>query len=243
MKSTFIGLFSSIMFAAALVGLTGCGGAVSSDDADALAQQGDESSALQPCTVPTNQGEFDFRCGAQGFRRNGVFDGDTAVITSKYKANPATWDDHMNFPTAVGASPLDGDGALVFGGSSLNDPTPSGKFRVDHISPDLRSNSFWQGKHLYRARLFQSGVIGAPILAQIVIEAVHPNGTSGLFHQLNSAGAAMFCTVASGTWTECFATVPLPANVTVKTIQVRVFGEPGTVYEGNLAIDDIAPLA
>jgi hypothetical protein len=241
MKSAFIGLFTSLMFA--LGGLTGCGGAMSSDDADALAQQSEELSPAQAlCPNPTNFGVFEFLCGAQGFRRKGVFDGETSVITSKYSANPATWEDRVDFPSAVGASPLDGDGALVFGGSSLNDPTPSGRFRVDHISPDLRSNGFWQGKHLYRARLFQSGVVGAPIEAQIVIEAVNPAGTVGLFRQLNSAGAPMLCTVASGTWTDCFANIPLPADHRVQAIQVRVFGEPGTVYEGNLAIDDIAAL-
>jgi hypothetical protein len=131
----------------------------------------------------------------------------------------------------------------MFGGQALIDPAPSGLFRVDHISPDLMSNTAWQGKYRYRARLFQSGFVGAPIHAQIVIEAVRPPGVVGLFRQVNSAGAAVFCTVASGTWTDCLAKIPVPANYRVKAIQVRVFGDPGTVgADGNLAIDDIAPL-
>jgi hypothetical protein len=194
------------------------------------------------CIVSSSIASFTFRCGAQGFRRTGAFDGGTNNVAFAYARDPSPWIDETSFPSAIMADPVDRDGALIFGGLGLNQRVPSGgMYRVDFVSPDLSSNFNWQGKTRYRFRILESYSL-TPVFGQIVLEVVKPDGTIGLFREVNAANQSVFCSVPHGVWTDCVANIPLSPAHKLKSIQLRVFGEPFAAGEGAAFIDDVAPL-
>src|SRR3954468_2922136 len=94
------GVLASLAMTTALAFTGGCGGAGeegATDEGDAVEVGQAEDALVFPhaptpkaCLVapPANPASFTFRCGAQGFRRAGVFDGGTSTVAFPNASNP-----------------------------------------------------------------------------------------------------------------------------------------------------------
>ena len=189
--------------------------------------------------------------GTEGWTFEGIFDA-TGATDIRKPGCPGTdllWSG-VQWPDPLGiANPGPDRGSLHVLLSHDCFPTDpadleSGFWRFGFVSPDLASNSGWQGVDVVEFRVAATGVLKL----QPIVTFIREDGTVG-----NSAptdpttGDFLFYGVEPSAWTTFAGPVAVPANATVTGVRIRVFGEPAVVQllEGaprDIYLDSVCPI-
>lgn len=192
--------------------------------------------------------EYDFNNGSNmGWRTAGLYeDGSLNPIVGFFSDDPASWVDGQNSPGAPPGNDTLGDGigciALGTGGANLPEG-PGGYWAWHFNSPDLSSNTDWQGISGINADFvaIMASAQNTEVWAQFVVKVRKPDATisyytDGVFHSL-----PLNVSYPSSTWqtfTLNMSSLGIPAGSTLLNINIRIFGQQGG-YDGFVLLDRV----
>lgn len=172
----------------------------------------------------------------QGFAARGFFNADTSTIVTPANFNPQWLASFgvLNANSSDGSFFLNLQGAQPPAASQVN-----GFYRFDIVSPDLSTNSAWQGGVTGVSFRYQATQLGALNL-HAVLHVRKADGTTAVFTQFNADGTPLTSAAFAGSFQTMVDHVTLPAGSTVTGVDVRVFGQPGNILP-SLMFDAICP--
>jgi hypothetical protein len=192
-------------------------------------------SATNSIAVGAPAGCFSFpNHSLQGFSANGFFDADTSQIVVQQVFNPQ-WSSLGFFGN--------NDGSFFLNMNGAQPPKPNQApdfYRYDIISPDLSTNSAWQGITGLSFRYMSTGSATAASL-HAVVRVRNPDGSIGFVTQADPAtNIPVVSGALGGTFQTMVEHLQMPAGTTVVGTDVRVFVDSGAMPPG-MVLDLVCP--
>jgi len=204
-----------------------------------------------PFDVLPQSGCFQFRrdptknpSGLDGWTVSGFFNGtDQFPPPANFSRLNVTWLDERGF---LSPSATDQDGALVQNIQTsffFPEELPSGFWRIDFLSPDLKENPEWQKVTGLTFRMLHN-FASAPFLSvRPALRVNDANNIERFRRQMSGPTTELFLPFGPQPFQITLANFPLSAGDTVKQIIISVFGTLQDIPNGNrlFALDGVCP--
>ena len=184
---------------------------------------------------------FDQVNSVQGWTAVGMFNGDQSANLNNAGLIP-TWNSSFGF---LSPNSADADGGLVLNVTGNVIPPaaslPSGFSRFDFRSPDMTTDTRWQGIRGISFRM-ATDIVGM-LQVQPLLAVRRPDGTNSFLRQVDSSGNPVFITLFGGEalFRVFVANIPVPAGYTVLSTHLRVFNPVGSLHPSFVILDGVCP--